>query len=172
MKELEELTADIREKLPRLKELEAGCVIDFTDIMVKYTVSHSFRDLFQYHYYLSCPHYYGPEKPNGRHIFEYHEQDCISQYSLDEGVKNEDVKILGKEPMLHDVLDWHTRYYSKNSHFEVSNIIINDVKCPAGVFLDYSEEDTARFIWDLSKIYLKDQSPELIKFLHSLIKTK
>ncbi len=25
--------------------------------------------------------------------------------------------------------------------------------------------------WDLSKPYLKDQSPELIKFLHSLIKT-
>lgn len=100
MKALEELTADIREKLPRLKELP----------------------------------------------------------------------IIGLDPMLNDVLEWHSKYYSKNSHFEVFNIVMNNEKHPAGVFLDYSEEDTARFIWDLSKPYLKDQSPELINFLHGLIK--
>nr|DAG72853.1 MAG TPA: hypothetical protein [Caudoviricetes sp.] len=107
MKELEELTAEIREKLPRLVE--------------KYTVE-----------------YWG------------------------------EVTEL-KDPMLNDVLEWHSKFYAKNSHFEVFNIVMNNEKHPAGVFIDYSEEDTARYIWDLSKPYLKDQSPELIKFLHGLI---
>ncbi|AZB23609.1 hypothetical protein EG339_02715 [Chryseobacterium bernardetii] len=112
MKELEELTREIREKLPRLKEVKKQSYIGGCNIMT-----------------LSAP-------------------------------------------MLNDVLEWHSKYYCKNSHFEVLNIVINDEKHPAGVFIDYSEEYTARFIWDLSKPFLKDQSPELIKFLHSLIKTK
>ncbi|MGH1520564.1 hypothetical protein [Chryseobacterium sp. JK1] len=112
MKALEELTADIREKLPRLR------------IELNVTFKRSTQRVDDYFF---------------------------------------------KSPMLNDVLEWHSKYYSKNSHFEVFNVVMNNEKHSAGVFLDYSEEDTGRFIWDLSKPYLKDQSPELIEFLHGLI---
>lgn len=36
----------------------------------------------------------------------------------------------------------------------------------------FNEYPTNPLFWNLSNPYLKDQSPELIKFLHSLIKTK
>lgn len=117
MSALEQLTADIREKLPRL--IYNDNIVDVCP-----------KTGFSFKYDLTVP----------------------------------------QDSMLNDVLEWHSKYYSKNSHFEVFNIVMNNEKHPAGVFLDYSEEDTARFIWDLSKPYLKDQSPELINFLHGLIK--
>ena len=150
MNQLTELTADIREKLPRLKQLENGTLL-------KCLINDRSNDLVS------------------NTFFEIGRENClyggynieISGYDYEIG---KDFEIIGKEPMLNDVLEWHSKQHSKNSHFEVFNIVMNDVKHPAGVFLDYSEEDTARFIWDLSKPYLKDQSPELIKFLHGLIK--
>ncbi|GEJ46040.1 hypothetical protein [Chryseobacterium sp. ON_d1] len=98
MKELEELTADIREKLPRLKELP----------------------------------------------------------------------IIGLEPMLNDVLEWLSLksdtidYYGFDSagNYLWFNHALNK----------FSTNPTVK--WTLSNPYIKDQSPELIKFLHSLIKTK
>ena len=86
MKELEELTVDIQEKLPRLKELP----------------------------------------------------------------------IIGLDPILNDVIEWHSKYYSKNSHFEVFNIVDNGEIYPAGVFIDYREEDPARYVWSLKETYLKN----------------
>lgn len=168
MKTLEELTREIREKLPRLKELETGCIIDFKDITVKYIVSHKFRDLFQNNYYLSSPNYYGDPEPRGRQIFKYHEQDYISQYSLDEGLLSGDINIIGKDPMLNDLLEWLTIIDLYNISVEFSNQEFSIVKDNSLVdhLDDYDFEGVA---WDLSKPYLKDQSPELITFLHGLI---
>lgn len=170
MKELEELTRDIREKLPRLMELSEGCIVDFKDMTVKFKVTHVFRDLFQNNYYLSSPVYYGDPEPRGRQVFKYNEQDFISEYSLNEGIKYGDVKIIGKEPMLNDVLEWHQDNYSKNSHFEVETFSAEDIKYSIGCFYSYdSDAEIEKYFWNLSKPYLKDQSPELIKFLHGLI---
>lgn len=168
MKELEELTREIREKLPRLMELSEGCIVDFKDMTVKFKVTHVFRDLFQNNYYLSSPVYYGDPEPRGRQVFKYNEQDFISEYSLSEGIKYGDIKIIGKEPMLNDVLEWLSLksdtvdYYGFDSagNYLWFNHALNK----------FSTNPTVK--WNLSQPYLKDQSPELITFLHSLIKTK
>jgi hypothetical protein len=59
--------------------------------------------------------------------------------------------IIGKEPMLNDVLE----YLSKETTAPTSNILKNQL------YYIYSK-------WDLSKPYLKDQSKELIDFLVEL----
>lgn len=143
MKALEELTADIREKLPRLMELEVGCIVEWDNWSG--TVLNDGNPL---------------------HILWKNSGGIVTYFKDEMSLFS---KVIGKEPMLNEVLEWHSKQHSKNSHFEVFNIVMNDVKHPAGVSLDYSQEDTARFIWDLSKPYLKDQSPEVIKFLHGLI---
>lgn len=109
MKNLEELTADIREKLPRLTKskriLNDGQYLDLT---------------------------------------------------------------ISDKPMLNDVLEWLSikgdtvDYYGFDSagNYLWFNHALNK----------YSTNPTVK--WDLSKPYLKDQSPELITFLQSLIKTK
>ncbi|EFK36836.1 Uncharacterised protein [Chryseobacterium gleum] len=67
--------------------------------------------------------------------------------------------------MLHDVLDWLFILYPESEYY------VNTAGefCENNHTRDYQEHLT---IWNFSKPYLKDQSPELIKFLHSLIKTK
>ncbi|MGK6342810.1 hypothetical protein ACMGDK_11260 [Chryseobacterium sp. DT-3] len=92
MTPLEELTADIREKLPRLIETQRLYYLNgFEDVTVK------------------------------------------------------------KDPMLNDVLEWYDKH---------ANILRNRS----------FDKHKAWIEWDLSKPYLKDQSPELIKYLHRLIK--
>ena len=156
MNQLEQLTADIREKLPRLKELEEGQVL-------KSLINDQSNDMCKNSFFIV-----GYNEDYSCNIYTKSSIE-IGGYVYDIG---NDFEIIGKEPMFNDVLEWHSKQHSKNSHFEVFNIVMNNEKHPAGVFIDYSEEDTARFIWNLSKAYLKDQSPELINYLHSLIKTK
>ncbi|WP_430827266.1 hypothetical protein [Chryseobacterium indologenes] len=98
MKELEELTQEIREKLPRLIYIE---ILDFT--------------------------YYKYKAKRFR------------------------------EPMLNDVMEW--LLVKSQSDFEPAD------KRYLTHFLAFKLSE-----WDLSKPFLKDQSPELIKFLHGLIK--
>ncbi|WP_137904826.1 hypothetical protein [Chryseobacterium sp. 2VB] len=139
MKELEELTADIREKLPRLKNsIKAERLQDSKNNCWRIFMGGIFM---------------GTTSNNE-----------LSKYVVNH-INDYEIKI-------NDVLEWHSKYYSKNSHFEVFNIVDNGEIYPAGVFIDYREEDPARYVWSLKKTDLKDQSPELIKFLHSLIKTK
>ena len=64
------------------------------------------------------------------------------------------------DPMLNDVLEWY-----KNSQYE------NGVNVMHELLWTQTSEHILK-LWDLSKPYLKDQSPELISYLHSLIKTK
>jgi hypothetical protein len=69
--------------------------------------------------------------------------------------------ILGKEPQLNDVLSWHSSNgIDKYSHFEVSK--------GEAYFSIYEGEETESIVWDLSKQYLKDQSPELLEWLSTL----
>lgn len=89
------------------------------------------------------------------------------------GYRHTEKLLIPEPPMLNDILEWHNDYYSKNSHFEVETFSAEGVKYSIGCFYSYdSDDEIEKYFWNLSKIYLKDQSPELIKFLHSLIKTK
>ncbi|WP_137906082.1 hypothetical protein [Chryseobacterium sp. 2VB] len=102
MKELEELTADIREKLPRLMYIET---LDFT--------------------YYKCK---------------------AKRF---------------REPMLNDVIQYLWKLVEEeNEAFD----ILYHIGSLTNAFDQHC--------WNFNFPYLKDQSPELIKFLHSLIKTK
>ena len=89
----------------------------------------------------------------------------MSNYDL---IKQKIIKDIPKqmgfrtEPMLNDVLMWHSKgsQRSKYSHFEVHNC--------EGYFSIYDGEETESKVWDLSKRYLKDQSPELLEWLSIL----
>ena len=69
-------------------------------------------------------------------------------------IRNKDGKrkVIPMDPMLNDVIDW-----------------IKQTSDPYKIDLRIH---LLLLSWDLSNPYLKDQSPELISFLHSLIKTK
>lgn len=138
MKALEELTREIREKLPRLMELKDGQRI----IALK---SDEPNDI-----------YVGDIDTIGISAILLESGEIeIGGYEYQIGV---DYGVVGLEPMLNDVLEWlglmGVEYISYDGQLYI-----------------YKEIETG-FIWDLSKPYLKDQSPELITFLHSLLKTK
>ena len=67
------------------------------------------------------------------------------------------METIGHEPKLNDVLEW-----------------IDTNKCSVSIRKDgfwfYRMDDLYMVYWDLSKSKLSDQSPELINFLHDLIK--
>lgn len=72
-----------------------------------------------------------------------------------------DFELIGKDLALNDVLLWHSSNgVDKYSHFEVSK--------GEAYFSIYEGEETESIVWDLSKQYLKDQSPELIEWLSTL----
>lgn len=136
MKELEELTREIREKLPRLMELSEGQKF-------KSLIADPANDICKDSYYTVGYHEDYSCKIENEHIE-------IGGYIY---IVNRDFEIIGKEPMLNDLLD----YVNK------SDISISDWNTISRSIISG---------WELSKPYLRDQSHELIKFLHSLIKTK
>lgn len=140
---LQELTADIREKLPRLMELKEGCRIIRGTGMSRELCIYLGQDhiLKQYHLFGSLSF-------------------AFSTYDLGA------YKIIGTEPMLNDVLEWlwiiknvdETYYIEEHGEIYYRWHRGNDVSH------NYCGD------WDLSKPYLRDQSEELIDFFHNLIK--
>lgn len=129
---LAELTAEIRKAIPRLMELSDGCIV-----RIQYGIPYVIKEKKFDTYYAF----------NGSGLKEINHNDIL--------------EIIGHEPMLNDVLEWHSKNGNdKYSHFEVSK--------GEAYFSIYDGEETESLIWDLSKPYLKDQSPELIDFLHGL----
>ena len=60
-----------------------------------------------------------------------------------------ELDLVGKEPMLNDVLEWlNYKFLHSNTNYNIDVV----------------------YRWDLSKPYLKNQSEDLINFLHSIIK--
>lgn len=81
-----------------------------------------------------------------------------------------DFTIIGHEPKLNDVLEWLGYNYAivAGGGFLMKNTGDMNFKC-----IEVPNVDEYRHLkWDLSKSYLKDQSPGLIDFLHSLIPNK
>ncbi|MHA7823669.1 hypothetical protein ACVVIH_12975 [Chryseobacterium arthrosphaerae] len=145
MKELEELTREIREKLPRLMELSEGQNL-------KSLIADPANDICKDSYYTVGYHedYYC--KIENEHIE-------IGGYIY---IVNRDFEIIGKEPMLNDVMQYLWKLVEEES--ENSDDVIFAIGQLNNVFDQHC--------WNFNFPYLKDQSPELIKFLHSLIKTK
>ncbi len=132
---LKAVTDDIRAKLPRLMELSDGC--EFISEDIKYQV---ILDLEKW--VLTF---------DGNNIDKIH---C-------DYIKDTRSKIIGKEPMLNDVLEWLELIQPKSSWS--SYAITMD-----GRLIDVFAEITICKI-DLSKPYLKDQSEKLINFLYELL---
>lgn len=151
MKALEELTADIREKLPRLKELEAGCKftrkdefgIIWENIILQVGGGGQIADTGDYHD--ACYEVYS-------------NRDGIETFAdLDREIEN----VIGKDPMLNDVLEW--------INDDSISVYCDGCFCHAENGLYYLEDGNDIIRWDMSSPNLKDQSPKLIEFLHGLI---
>ncbi|MGI9582622.1 hypothetical protein ACR1PO_15610 [Chryseobacterium sp. RRHN12] len=124
MKELEELTRDIREKLPRLKNsIKAERLQDSKNNCWRIFMGGIFM---------------GTTSNNE-----------LSKYVV-KHINDDEIK-------LNNVMEWINIIHEGDRYY----------------FFIFKELYYRLFeFWNLSNPYLKDQSPELITFLHSLIKTK
>ncbi len=132
---LKAVTEDIRDKLPRLMKLEKGCLVQ----------SHHFDDIREI---------YMTHKIKGELYYLTFCKQFKQEYTLEEQIQ----KIIGKEPMLNDVLEW----------LQVLNSLEYDMQINQTASQIELANDEIIYI-DLSKPYLKDQSAELINFLYELL---
>ncbi len=131
---LKAVTDDIRAKLPRLMELSEGC--EFISEDVRYQVILNLEK-----WVLTF---------DGNNIDKIH---C-------DYIKDTRSKIIGKEPMLNDVLEWLEKGKSANTF---------NINSRGALFIEFSATNGYCGIWDLSKPYLHQQSEELINFLYELL---
>lgn len=162
---LAEVTAQIRKDIPRLMELKEGCILMKRD--TKYNPVYR-KIVFTYN-----NTYYIPSKCFGLKVIEFSKENIDKDY-----------EIIGHEIMLNDVLEW-LNYIIYEECIPISDLGYSGmvkqfyVKGDDGsiIFeiLDLKNPDLGldiiRYgVWDLSSIYLKDQSERVIKFLYNLIK--
>jgi hypothetical protein len=69
-----------------------------------------------------------------------------------------DLEIIGHPIKLNDILEWCS--------LKTTNFFIEDSK--AYFAINYGNKNEQRFYWNLSSVFLADQSEELIKFLDEL----
>ena len=87
--------------------------------------------------------------------------DEFDQYDESSGIRLTHKTKIPEPPKLNDVLKWHSSNgRDKYSHFEVSK--------GEAYFSIYDGEEIDSIVWDLSKIYLHEQSNELIEWLAAL----
>jgi hypothetical protein len=137
MNNLELLKQSIRKNIPSLMEIERGLL--FMDKMIDKETQQS----------VSCVlEFFGSVEYSI--LYYNHTLDSFGSYSTNRPFEN----IIGKEPMLNDVLAWFKLSKYKYAHFEDNYFSIYN-----------SDEKCEPIEWDLSKPYLKDQSEELVDFL-------
>lgn len=129
---LKELTEKIRKDIPRLSELSAGCLV-----LVKNSLKGTIVMADKPTYYIVC----------------------IESYMGNLVVAEEDITVLGQEPMLNDVLEW---LQLLNGSEDI------DLLFEQKGFMQISRAN-ALVECDLSKPYLKDQNDTLIEFLYDLM---
>ena len=97
-------------------------------------------------------------------IGKHSEKVCsIYGFDLKDGLPRDnyyprDIELVGKNPQLNDVLEWF---------LSIKNDSMLFTSTCGNIFLGLHKD---KQIWDLSKPFLKDQSEDLINFLHSIIK--
>lgn len=157
------ITDNIRQKLPRLMELEEGCLVEikineyvsYISKVIGTTGGNQIADTGDYDdfYIILNSDFEGYEK----------------RYADDE-----DVEIIGKEPMLTDVLEWAENTDKYLNSFLVLTIDFYGSICN----IDHDSEHLniigygENIKWDLTKPYLKDQSKEVIDFLYNFIENE
>lgn len=146
MNKLEQLTSEIRKTVPRLMELTDGCKLSPFNVFSAKVISND-KD---YVYVLST------------------NNNCIEKFTNEE--INRHFEIIGHEIMLNDVLEWLPNGFGITSGLYTGGFITIDkgnmcYSCIQAVGID----EYKYYRWDLSKPFLKDQSQELINYLHSLI---
>ncbi len=153
MTKLEQLTEEIKKAVPRLMELTDGCIIKIPhwNIFTQKYEKNKYDDYCVF----------------GSSIFNDNYDKICSVANIYKEFSKE-TSIIGHEPLLNDVLEWlksiseYTDEYCitiggdflKMNFIQSSFELINSRTNPR---------------WDMSKPYLKDQSNELIDYLHSLI---
>ncbi|MFL1601863.1 hypothetical protein PGL34_06280 [Riemerella anatipestifer] len=130
------ITDNIRQKLPRLMELEEGCLIRDKEIDVTFTIIEK-DDKFQLLYV------------NGNHCFSF---DFFKRR----------FEVIGKEPMLTDVLAWLNLLKEVSLCYLDHRVIFVQTKSDKFYFQEI----------DITKPYLKDQSKEVIDFLYNFIENE
>lgn len=142
---IEALSNEIRMALPYLMELSEGCLIEDVNTNEMHKVN-------SFHIQVG-------------NVIRLHATDLANIFgggsSFNYIPKHH--KIIGKEPMLNDVLAWLMKIQFK--YFE-DNVYLTHTLNQCG-FTRYSI--SFYYPWNLEKPYLKDQSEELIDFLYSLI---
>lgn len=88
--------------------------------------------------------------------------DEFEQFDEGSGFRLVHKTVVPEPPKLNDVLKWHSSNgRNKVSHFEVSK--------GEGYFSIYDGEESYSIVWDLSKVFLHEQSNELIEWLAELV---
>lgn len=156
---LQAITDNIRQKLPRLMELEEGCLV-----MVKH------NDFISYEAKVI-------ETGGGGQIADTggYDDSYIFLNSHFEGYEqrhadDEDIEIIGKEPMLTDVLEWLQLLPNLLERNEDLFLYIEGIFCiyDSG----WNKFNYTKVCWDLTKPYLKDQSEKVINFLYNFIENE
>ncbi|WP_018675753.1 hypothetical protein [Riemerella columbina] len=160
---LQAITADIREKLPRMMELEEGCIL-------KYPIFNRAKTEIISDYEAKIINVFG-----GGQIADtgdYDDLECF-MYSDDSWVERKNLtednyEVIGKEPMLTDVLEWVYKVSDLASKSKELQVSFDGYFC----VYDHAWEkvEICKICWDLSKPYLKDQSEEVIDFLYQFVK--
>ncbi len=146
---LKAVTEEIRSKLPRLMELEKGCLIKCREgNYYKIVQIHdTYLDVLNCRLNVIIHPKWDLRK-------ETHLKSFLSAY-----------KIIGQEPMLNDVLEWIS--------IDGIRIVMIDEFGSFHVYDSRAKKKELTSIaglgWNLSKPYLKDQSIELINFLYELL---
>jgi hypothetical protein len=145
MTKLEQLTEEIKKAVPRLMELTDGCIIKIPhwNIFTQKYEKNKYDDYCVF----------------GSSIFNDNYDKICSVANIYKEFSKE-TSIIGHEPLLSDVLEW-----LKGLDIELHSIN------KYGLFHDrkWNCAKDLKCAWDLSEPYLKDQSNELIDYLHSLI---
>lgn len=139
MKNIDKLNQKIRKYIPRLMELEDGC-------MIKYS-----GEIFTI----------------GKDCGTWNSETSLHLYELNIDIISEEYQIIGKEPMLNDVLEWLNLLLNKNKKYKDDKIHCNIQKGLLCIYLSYNDMWYSRLIckWDLSSHFLKDQSENTINEL-------
>ncbi|GIZ15539.1 hypothetical protein [Capnocytophaga catalasegens] len=148
------VTKAIRKALPRLVDVEKGCIVralhNNKGVIVDIENCLGLDDIVSYGV-----------------LLPYGEIKELKYLTLSE------FEIIGKEPMLNDVLEVLPKLLPPENRYYSEEIYLSSDGEFYRTYLNYKDANELEYLhhngWDLSKPYLKDQSEDLINFLYNLL---